>query len=69
MNPERFRAIRHKHGLTQGQLGAMLGQTARAVRRWEAGDNQIPQEIAMLMEVLQGQGVDWLQHLATFVAS
>lgn len=33
---------RERLGLTQGELGAMVGVTRNTINRWETGDNQPP---------------------------
>ena len=42
MTPETLREWRGERGMTQAQLAAAVGVSARQVRRWETGENKIP---------------------------
>ncbi len=41
---ERIKQMRAEHGLTQKELGAMLGVGRRAVERWEHGKHRVARE-------------------------
>lgn len=45
MDRQEIRARRRRLGLTQAQLGQVLGVTSRAVGKWEAGDAPIAPSI------------------------
>ena len=44
--------IRHALGLTQPQLGAILGYTDRQVRKWESGEVKAPKLVIEAMQRL-----------------
>ncbi len=44
--------IRHVLGLTQPQLGAILGYTDRQVRKWESGQVKAPKLVIEAMQRL-----------------
>ena len=53
MTPETLREWRGERGMTQAQLAAAVGVSARQVRRWETGENKIPRllEIYTMLEI------------------
>ena len=53
MSPESLRVWRIERGMTQAQLAAAVGVSARQVRRWETGENKIPKllEIYTMLEI------------------
>ena len=44
--------IRHALGLTQPQLGKVLGYTDRQVRKWESGEVKAPKLVIEAMQRL-----------------
>jgi len=55
MTPAEFRYIRHALGLsTQGLARLLQVSSGRTVRRWEAGDRDIPGPVRVLMLVMTG---------------
>lgn len=46
MNLEELRKLRADHNLTQAQLAARMGVSARTLSRWESGETPISDEIA-----------------------
>ena len=54
MTPTEFKAIRHALGLSAQGLARALGVSdGRTVRRWEAGDRDIPGPVRVLMLIWQ----------------
>jgi transcriptional regulator with XRE-family HTH domain len=53
MTPERVNHIRKRGGLTQQQLGAILGTTAATVSRWERGVDPISEEKGALLRRIE----------------
>ena len=54
MTPSDLRAVRSALGLSGAEFARMVGAAdARNVRRWEAGDNDIPGGTRKLLEALQ----------------
>ena len=54
MTPAEFKAIRHRLGLSAQALARVLGVSdGRTVRRWEAGDRDIPGPARVLMLLLK----------------
>lgn len=53
MSSERVKQIRKRGGLTQKQLGAILGTTAATVSRWERGVDPISEEKRALLRRLE----------------
>src|SRR6185436_9547118 len=53
----RLRQLRTGCGLTQEQLAAQLGVTARAIARWESGKNPIPTKYLRPLAFLLGTSV------------
>ncbi|MCW5615839.1 MAG: helix-turn-helix domain-containing protein [Rhodocyclaceae bacterium] len=53
MTPDELRAIRNQFGLSQSELAALLKVSdGRTVRRWEAGDRDIPGPAIVLLRLL-----------------
>ena len=53
MTPADLKAARRELGLSQAGLAALLRvQSDRTVRKWEAGERDIPGPAAILIEVL-----------------
>ena len=52
MTPEALKSARAQLGLTQAGLGALMRCDGRTVRRWEAGDREIPGPVEVLVEAL-----------------
>ena len=56
LTPAEFRKIRNSLGLSTRRMGLMLGlkpkEPGRTVRRWEAGDRDIPGPAMVLMRWL-----------------
>lgn len=48
MTPAAFRAEQDRLGLTQGQMGVLLGVRDRTVRLWLAEDS-VPRTVALLL--------------------
>lgn len=54
MTPTEFKSIRIAQGLSQKALARALGvSSARTVRRWEAGERDIPGPVQGLMRLLE----------------
>jgi len=53
LSPEELRAWRLKHGLTQQELGWLLGLSRSAISGWEQGARKIPPYLSLLLEVLE----------------
>ena len=54
MTPAEFKSIRHALGLSAQGLARTLGVSGgRTVRRWEAGDRDIPGPAIKLMRLLE----------------
>ena len=57
MTPAEFKSIRQSQSLSQKALARALGvSSARTVRRWEAGERDIPGPVQTLMRLIE-QGV------------
>lgn len=53
MTPAEFKAARHALGLSaEGCAKLLLVQSGRTVRRWEAGDSDVPGPVQVLMTAL-----------------
>lgn len=56
MTPMELREARHRLGLSANQFGRVVGLTpekpGRTVRRWEAGENDIPGPVVVLTRLL-----------------
>ncbi len=53
MNPETFKSIRKRLGLTQSGMARGLRMSDnRTVRRWEKGEREISGPVSMLMELM-----------------
>lgn len=52
MAPAQLKAYRQQLGLTQSGLAALLRCDARTVRKWEAGDREIPGPAEVAVEAL-----------------
>ena len=58
MTPAEFRHIRNALGLSQKALAHLLQvQSDRTVRRWEAGDRDIPGPVRVLMILLKNGAI------------
>jgi DNA-binding transcriptional regulator YiaG len=54
MSPSEFKSIRHTSGLSvQGLARALRVQSGRTVRKWEAGDRDIPGPAQVVMRMLE----------------
>lgn len=52
MNPQEFRKIRIDRGLTQAQMGELLGNiNPRTVRRYESGELKIPEWVVKILDL------------------
>ncbi len=49
MTPTEFKTARRELGLSQNALAKRMGVTGRTIRRWEAGDTQIPGPVIVSM--------------------
>jgi transcriptional regulator with XRE-family HTH domain len=47
-----LKQLRRRMGLTQGQLGELIGVHLVSISRWETGTVPIPKTIALLMRLL-----------------
>jgi hypothetical protein len=45
MNPNQFRALIEKAGLTQGGAGQLIGLTDRSMRRYVSGETAVPKVV------------------------
>lgn len=52
-----LRAWRQEHGLSQRELGELLGVTWLAVQRWEAGTYRVPPFLHLALRELE-RGLD-----------
>jgi DNA-binding transcriptional regulator YiaG len=52
MTPSAFKQYRQQLGLTQSGLAALLRVDGRTVRKWEAGDREIPGTAEVALEAL-----------------
>jgi DNA-binding XRE family transcriptional regulator len=52
MNRLELRAWRWEHGLTQTELGTLLGVDKMTVYRWESGQTEFPQFLHLALERL-----------------
>lgn len=53
MTPEEFRAARAALGLSaEGLARLVMVQSGRTVRKWEAGDRDVPGPVAVLLQAL-----------------
>lgn len=60
--PEKMYNLRVRFGLTQMQLGKLLGGYSHAaVSYWEDGKREIPPAVKLLLNVLEAKGVKWLE--------
>jgi DNA-binding transcriptional regulator YiaG len=53
MKPNELIRWRAKYGLTQSELGAMLGVTKACVSRWETGARHIPSFLHLALKCLK----------------
>ena len=53
MTPDRFRHIRNRASLTQGQLATRLRLSRRAIQSYEGGERKISGPVALLMEHIE----------------
>jgi DNA-binding transcriptional regulator YiaG len=49
MTPVLFIAARNRLGLTQAEMGKLLGSGLRTIQHWEHGTRGIPKAVAMLL--------------------
>jgi hypothetical protein len=66
MTPNQFRKALERLGLTQTEAAPLLGVQPRAVRRWLAGDREIPNAsvilvLLMLNGIVARQDIEKLQ--------
>jgi DNA-binding transcriptional regulator YiaG len=53
MTPTQFKDARERLGLSQAELSLVFGvATDRTVRRWEAGERDIPGPVIVLMKLI-----------------
>ena len=53
MTPDELKSIRHDLGLSAEEFAKLVRvSSGRIVRRWEAGDNEIPGPVAVLLELI-----------------
>jgi DNA-binding XRE family transcriptional regulator len=52
VNRLELRTWRWEHGLTQAELGALLGVDKMTVYRWESGQTEFPAYLALALERL-----------------
>ena len=52
MNPAEIREFRIRHGLTQRDLGELIGMTSSSVQGWESGRRPTPPTAALIMELV-----------------
>lgn len=52
MTPQQFKRIRLSLNYTQKKIGDRLGLEERQIKRYEAGDGEIPRMVAEIMEYL-----------------
>ena len=53
MTPKQFQDYREKLGLSQAELALVFGVASdRTVRRWEAGERDIPGPVVVLMKLI-----------------
>lgn len=60
MTPDEIKSIRHRLGLTQRQLGEVIGyreKDASTIRRWETGARQITPIAALLLRYMEKYGL------------
>ncbi len=54
MTPSEFRAAREGLGVSQEELAHLLGVNgSRIIRKWEAGENAVPEPVSILMKLLK----------------
>lgn len=53
MTANEFRSARTRLGLSQAGLGALMRCDERTVRRWEAGDREVPGPVEVLLQALE----------------
>lgn len=49
MTPAEIRSTRQRLGMTQGAAARLVGVDGRTWRRWEAGDQNMPEPVARLL--------------------
>ena len=52
MTPKEFREARHSLGLSQAKIAGELGVNVRTIKRWEAGDTNIPKTVELAIRTL-----------------
>ena len=61
MTPIDFKRIRSQTGMTQSRLAQVLQvSSARTIRHWEMGDRSISGPVALLMELIDRNGPEWV---------
>lgn len=55
MTPDALRSLRDRLGLTQAQLGNLLGVTRNTVARWEMGLHPIPRLAVKLLAMMKSR--------------
>jgi transcriptional regulator with XRE-family HTH domain len=56
----RVRELRTERGLTQKELGELIGRSNHAVQKWEKGDSSIPEDIIVNLCTILGTTADYL---------
>jgi hypothetical protein len=54
VSPARYRRLIAHFGLSQVGSARFLGYDPRTVRRWVAGELEVPKAVAMLLELMVG---------------
>jgi DNA-binding transcriptional regulator YiaG len=52
MTPKQYAAAIERLGLSQRGAAAFLGVDERTSRKWIAGDNRVPESVAMLLRLM-----------------
>ncbi len=63
MTQDEFRAALDQLGFSQVSFGVFLKMDPRSVRRWAAGDSEIPPSVIYLLKVMLAFGLkaDWFE--------
>ena len=67
MTPTDFRATLARLSLTQGAAAALLGVNPRTMRRWLAGDREMPEPAVRLLAVIEHQPPSVMAFLLEYV--
>ncbi len=68
MTPGALRATLQRLGLTQGRGAALLGVTDRTMRRWCAGQQDVPGPAVRLLALLEADPPSVIEFLRKFAA-